>query len=109
MTFKRPIIGQEAITSSGLGRVSSFEERFPRQTITVQDYMTNVPTRYCYSNVTLVPIYTSNTKSLDKMKDLFDRLGAAYDRDFSPNHDLSDEEHVNKVYEDMENFLALLG
>lgn len=58
----RPIVGQEAITSYGLGRVLSFLDNFPDQYVEVQPYFCERkgkvsegwPMKFSPSNVTLV-------------------------------------------------------
>jgi len=59
MNFKTdnlPIIGQEAICPDGLGRVVSFNSRFPKEMIKIQTYINNRGCEWAPHNVTLIPI-----------------------------------------------------
>jgi len=54
--FKHPIIGQEAVTRYGLGRVVKWKDKFPEQSITVKDYVGGVEHAFSPHNVRLVKI-----------------------------------------------------
>ena len=54
--FPHPVLGQEAIVPKyGLGRVISFEDEFPKQTITVKTYADGIQRTYAFNNVELIP------------------------------------------------------
>jgi hypothetical protein len=54
--FVKPIIGQEAVCSDGLGRVRAYEDNFPIQWIQVDTYINNRSCQWDYRNVKLIPI-----------------------------------------------------
>ncbi len=57
MSFKHPIIGQEAIVHGyGLGRVISFKDKMPEHYIEVKPYVSNYSMKFDPKNVKLVEI-----------------------------------------------------
>ena len=62
--FNHPIIGQEAIVPDGVGRVVSYEDKFPTQYIEVKPYMTPYPMKFDPKNVELVEIITETNAKL---------------------------------------------
>lgn len=51
-----PVIGQEAITPDGLGRVTAYVDRFPEQWVQVSTYVRDRQCKWSPDNVQLVDI-----------------------------------------------------
>ena len=93
--FPKVILGQEAITPDGLGRVMGCVNKFPHQTITVKAYIDDVTTIYAFHNVELIDprgaveaLQAAKDKEIKRLKDRLGDIASVSD----------DEEYIGECW-----------